>query len=58
LKIEGFPSVLVSKPVLDIPRAGRLRTFSITSDTCGCRKLLTAIVSTQAGAYLAWAAVL
>lgn len=58
LKIEGFPSVLISKPVLDLPRAERLSAIAITSDTCGYGKLLAAMGSAWAGAHPARAAVL
>lgn len=56
--LEGFPSVLISKTVRDIPRAGRLRALAITSDSHGYRKLLAAMGPAQAGAYPAQAAVL
>lgn len=55
---EGFPSVLISKPVLDIPRAARLSALAITSDSCRYGKLLAAMGSAQAVAYPAQAAVL
>lgn len=35
-----FPSVLVSKPVLDMPRAGRLSAITATTDTCGVENCL------------------
>lgn len=56
--LEGFPSVLISKPVLDIPRAARLSALAITSDSCRYGKLLAAMGSAQAVAYPAQAAVL
>lgn len=40
LKIGGFPSVLIPKPVLDIPRAGRLSAIAVASDTRGYGTLL------------------
>lgn len=58
LKTKILPSVLISKPVLDIPRAGRLSAIAITSDTCGYGKLPAAMGAAQAGAYPAWVAVL